>query len=110
MTAAIHITGTFHGGIRLHCTTAVVRRAASIMFGRPEGELAVEDDRDVIGELANVVAGNIKALIPGTNSISLPTIVEGEDYRVSTVEVRSVDNVAFELDGEPVIVTVIEHH
>ena len=109
MTAAIHISGDFHGGIRLECSRTIVRSAASIMFDLPADQLVDDDDRDVIGELANVVAGNIKALIPGTNSISLPTIVEGNDYRVSTLDVRSSAAYSFTLDGESMTVTVVEH-
>lgn len=109
MTAAIHINGDSHGGIRLECSRAIVRRAASIMFDLPAEQLADDDDRDVIGELANVVAGNIKALMPGSNSISLPTIVEGSDYHVSTLDVRSSAAFSFTLDGESMTVTVVEH-
>ena len=109
MTAAIHISGDFHGGIRLECSRAIVRRAASIMFDLPAEQLADDDDRDVIGELANVIACNIKALMPGSNSISLPTIVEGSDYHVSTLDVRSSADFSFTLDGESMTVTVMEH-
>lgn len=109
MTAAIHISGDYHGGIRLECSRTIVRSAASIMFDIPADQLVDDDERDVIGELANVVAGNIKALIPGTNSISLPTIVEGSDYRVSTLDVRSSADYSFTLDGESMTVTVMEH-
>jgi chemotaxis protein CheX len=109
MTAAIHISGDYHGGIRLECSRAIVRSAASVMFDLPADQLVDDDERDVIGELANVVAGNIKALIPGTNSISLPTIVEGSDYRVSTLDVRSSADYSFTLDGESMTVTVMEH-
>ena len=109
MTAAIHISGDYHGGIRLECSRAIVRRAASIMFDLPAEQLADDDDRDVIGELANVIAGNIKALMPGSNSISLPTIVEGSDYHISTLDVRSSVDFSFTLDGESMTVTVMEH-
>jgi chemotaxis protein CheX len=109
MTAAIHISGDYRGGIRLECSRALVRRAATIMFDLPAEQLADDDDRDVIGELANVVAGNIKALIPGSNTISLPTIVEGSDYHVSALDVRSSVDFNFTLDGESMTVTVMEH-
>lgn len=109
ITAAIHISGDFHGGVWLECSRSLVRRAASIMFDLPAEKLADEDERDVIGELTNVVAGNIKALIPGSNSISLPTIVEGSDYRISALDVKSSTGFSFVLDGEPMTVTVMEH-
>jgi CheY-specific phosphatase CheX len=109
ITAAIHITGDFRGGIRLECSRSLVRGAASIMFDQPAETLTREDEIDVVGELANVVAGNIKALIPGNNSLSLPTIVEGSDYQVSTVDVKTTDDYGFSHDGEAMILTFVEH-
>jgi len=109
ITAAIHIHGDFHGVIRLECSRVLIRRAAAVMFATREEALSLDDERDVVGELTNVVAGNIKALIPGSNSISLPTIIEGSDYRVSTLNIESSDDFGFALDGEAMIVTVVEH-
>ncbi len=109
LTAAIHISGDFHGGIRAECSRPLIRRAAAVMFSLREEDLTPDDERDVVGELTNVIAGNIKALIPGKNSLSLPTIVEGTDYQVSTLDVKSSDDLVFALDGELIVVTVLEH-
>ena len=109
MTAAIHISGDYRGGIRLECSRALVQRAGSIMFDLPADQISEEDERDVVGELTNVIAGNIKALIPGSNLISLPTIVEGTDYKVSTLTAKSCDDFAFVLDGESLTFTIFEH-
>jgi len=109
LTAAVHITGDFRGGILVECSRVLVRQAAGIMFSLPAEELTADDERDVIGELTNVVAGNIKALVPGTNSLSLPTIVKGTDYQVSSVDVKSSDEYFFALDGEPMVLTFVEH-
>jgi len=109
MTAVIHISGDFRGGIRLECSRTLIRRAASIMFNLGEDQLCDDDERDVVGELTNVIAGNIKALIPGSNSISLPTIVDGSDYKVSSLDVKSSEDYRFTLDGENMTVTLLEH-
>jgi len=109
LTAAIHISGDFRGGILTECSRGLIRQAAALMFSLSEDDLTSEDEHDVIGELTNVIAGNIKALIPGRNSLSLPTIIEGTDYQVSTLEVKSSDRLVFTLDGKSMIVTVIEH-
>ena len=109
MTAAIHISGDYRGGIRLECSRALVRRAGSIMFNLPADQISEEDERDVVGELTNVIAGNIKALIPGSNLISLPTIIEGTDYKVSTLNVKSCGDFSFLFDGESLTVTIFEH-
>jgi CheY-specific phosphatase CheX len=109
MTAVVHISGENRGGIRLECSRALVRRAGSIMFNLPADQISEEDERDVVGELTNVIAGNIKALIPGSSLISLPTIVEGTDYKVSTVNVKSSTDFGFTLDGDSMTVTIFEH-
>ena len=109
ITAAIHISGDFRGWIRLECSRVLIRRAASIMFNLPEDQLSEDDEHDVVGELTNVVAGNIKALIPGSNSISLPTIIDGSDYKVSTLNIQSSEDFHFTLDGEAMTVTLLEH-
>ncbi|MEX1311822.1 MAG: chemotaxis protein CheX [Candidatus Sulfomarinibacteraceae bacterium] len=109
LTAAIHITGDFRGCVRLECSRALILRSASIMFGQPETELVRDDEIDVIGELTNVVTGNIKALVAGENSLSLPTIIDGSDYEVFTLDVKTMDDYWFALDGEAMIVTVVEH-
>lgn len=110
LTAAIHISGDFRGSVLLECSRTLVRRAAAIMFGLPEDRLTSDDERDVIGELTNVVAGNIKALFPGENALSLPTIVEGTDYRVSSTDVKTLDEHFFSENGEPLTITVVEHN
>lgn len=109
ITAAVHIAGDFSGGIRLRCSRVLIRRAAAIMFETPADRLTTDDELDVVGELTNVVAGNIKAMIPGSNSLSLPTIIEGSDYRVSSLDVKTSDDYGFALEGETMFVTVIEH-
>jgi len=109
MTAVIHISGDYRGGIRLECSRALVRRAGSIMFNLPADQISEEDERDVVGELTNVIAGNIKALIPGSNLISLPTIIEGSDYKVSSLDVKSSTEFGFKLDGDSMTVTIFEH-
>jgi CheY-specific phosphatase CheX len=109
MTAAVHISGDFLGGIRVECTRTLVRRVAAVMFDRGEDDLTEDDERDVIGEIANVFAGNVKALIPGSSSISLPTVIDGSDYTVASLDVASLQAYGFVHDGEPMVVTILEH-
>lgn len=109
VTAAVHIHGDFTGSVLLRGSRALVRRAAEVMFASRGGPMTDDDQRDVAGELANVIAGNLKALVPGHSSISLPTVIEGTAYSVHSVDVRARQDVGFTLDGEPMVVTVVEH-
>ena len=109
VTAAVQIHGDFTGSVLLRASRALVRRAAGIMFATRGGPVIDDDQRDVAGELANVIAGNLKAMVPGHSSISLPTIVEGSDYSVHSLDPSASRDVGFTLDGEPMVVTVVEH-
>ncbi len=106
LTGSIQISGAASGAVHLFCTRELASRAAAAMFGRAPGELAPEEVRDAAGELVNVIAGNLKALLPGDNFISLPTVVQGTDYDVTLLASEPLHEVAFRHDGEPLLVTV----
>jgi len=79
MTGNIHLSGIDHVTIVFECTTALARESASVMFGLQDGELSKEDVRDAVGELLNILGGNIKAILEGDYAMSLPTVVEGQE-------------------------------
>ena len=57
---------------------------------------AIDDDvRDVMGELANMVAGNLKSLLPRGVDLSMPSVVEGSDYALRVCGVNAVERTDF---------------
>ena len=68
----IFITGAWDGSVSLNCTEALARRVASGMFGEAPDRVSPEDIQDALGELANIIGGNIKPLFPAPNRLSLP--------------------------------------
>jgi CheY-specific phosphatase CheX len=42
--------------------------------------LPAEDARDSLGELCNILAGNLKPILPHGVGISTPSVVRGADY------------------------------
>jgi chemotaxis protein CheX len=68
-----------------------------------------EDDvRDVLGELANMVAGNLKSLLPKGVDLSIPTVVEGRDYSLHVCGGNIVERSIFTGSAGDFCVTVIE--
>jgi chemotaxis protein CheX len=69
---------------------------------------AVDDVvRDVLGELANMIGGNLKCiLVPGIR-LSMPSVVDGSDYslRVCGAEVR--ERLAFQCGEGTFWITVL---
>ena len=66
LTSAVHLAGDWSGALLLECNHA--RPATSPDATSPSNSPASVDDvvRDVLGELANMIGGNMKcAMIPG---------------------------------------------
>lgn len=62
--AVISISGQWTGDVVLESSVEVARAAASRMFSTPEEDLAFDEVQDALAELANVIGGNIKSLVP----------------------------------------------
>jgi chemotaxis protein CheX len=90
----IQITGAWNGTISIHCSASVARRAASVMFGIEEVSASMEEIQDALGELTNMVGGNIKGLLPEHQQcqLSLPAcaITDHQLYVSDSVEVAKV--------------------
>jgi len=83
LTAAVHLAGSWKGAVWLRCNSE--QAFAFTMRLMPEASpKGVDDDvRDALGELANMLGGNLKSLLPRGTSISMPSVVEGGDYAAS---------------------------
>lgn len=62
-TACVSLGGGFEGAVTLQCSERLAQRIAGAMLATPPEELTDEAAQDAFGELAHVVAGNIKSLI-----------------------------------------------
>lgn len=108
ITGCVHITGAWEGAVTVDCTIALARRVASAMFA-VRAEAATESEiQDALGEMTNMTGGNIKSLLPAPSILSLPAVADGSDYRLNFPGGRKLSQVAFECDGEPLLVTLLE--
>jgi chemotaxis protein CheX len=105
--ASVHLTGAWCGVVSVHISEGLARRAASAMFGLPVGELTQSELHDAIGEIANMTGGGVKALLPAPSHLSLPSVVSGASFSVSAPGGSLVNDVAFQLGGSQIRVTVI---
>ncbi len=77
MTAVIDFKGDWRGAILLQCSTSEARHLAVMFLGKDEIDGADEDSRDVMGELLNIIAGNLKPILPKGAQATLPQVVSG---------------------------------
>lgn len=104
----VGISGQWDGAVIVDCSPALAGELAGLMFGLGPDEVARDQIEDALGELANMIGGNLKALLPPPCSLSLPTVVEGRDYRVRVPGATVVRDLRFALPKGEMRVLVAE--
>jgi chemotaxis protein CheX len=80
LTAAVHLAGDWNGAILVECNRAQACQFASRFLSMDPPEIVDDVVRDVLGELANMIGGNLKCIITQGIRLSMPTVVDGSDY------------------------------
>lgn len=80
----------WEGVLHLTCSLELAKQVAAALFGGDSGERSIEDAADALGELANMVGGNIKSLLPKPCFISIPESAQGGNDGAVT-EGREID-------------------
>jgi len=106
--ACVQLVGAWQGAVRVDCTVALAHRAARSFAGGEDTEFSVDQIRDTVGELANMAAGSVKALLPQPTHISLPSVADGNDYDLTVRKGRVLLQCPFECEGERLLVSLIE--
>ena len=106
--AQVHIAGTWQGVVVLHTSESLAARIAQLMFNLEGVTPTPGDMQDAFGEIANIVGGNIKGLLSERGAhLSLPAVVQGQNYSVHVPGSQEVARVEFICEGEPLVVTVL---
>jgi chemotaxis protein CheX len=92
--AAVQIAGQWMGSVVLALSPAAARESASAMLQISADELTAADLQDVAAELANMIGGNLKSLLPGPSVLSLPTIVECRESELRMHNADLIDTVS----------------
>ena len=102
----MHISGAWDGSVFVEATKAHAESAAEAMFASEAGTLSREEVGDALGELTNMVGGNVKGLLGVTTKLSLPSIAGGESYTLRIPGAEIVDRVLLQSASGPVRISV----
>jgi len=82
ISAVIGLSGVVRGAVVISMKKDFAIKITDTLVGSPHQELD-DDVVDAIGEIVNIIAGNIKQYVDGGEQIviSLPTVVKGRDHR-----------------------------
>jgi chemotaxis protein CheX len=78
------------------------------MLGIGAEDVAEADIADALGEMANVIGGGVKSLLPGECALSLPHVVAAAGHRRIWPAVTEVCRLHGSWGDEPVTVSVLE--
>lgn len=107
-TVTVGLSGELRGLVGFHCSGASACRLASKML-QTEIHDFNEQSLDAIGEICNMVAGNLKAKLPGVGdrcAISTPTIISGSSYHMHNPPNSAHYSVCLDFDGQPMWITL----
>jgi len=90
LTSAVHLAGDWNGAVLLECDRRQACRFAGRFLSMDPPETVDDVVRDVLGELVNMIGGNLKCVLTQGIRLSMPSVVDGSDYslRVCGAEVR----------------------
>jgi chemotaxis protein CheX len=75
MIAHTLVAGAWSGSVVVWCDDGFADACAAVLFeGEPCGP---PEARDALGELTNIIAGNLKALLPAPSRLSIPIVASG---------------------------------
>ena len=74
VTASVSVTGVLRGHVLVSCSDNASRNAAAALLGIDLEEVTEDDVADALGELANIIGGNVKSLLPEPCALSLPHV------------------------------------
>lgn len=103
ITAVIGLAGTHKGVLALHYPNAVAFSITSGFLGM-EVDSVNEDVEDAVGEVANMLGGDVKAFLSEKGrdiDLSLPTTVVGKEYEFQSARETDRFIIPFSTDAGP---------
>ena len=101
LSGIIGLAGKFKGMLAIHLPNQTAMAITTAFLGMDVEEIN-EDVCDAIGELANMVAGDLKTALDPKGSdiqLSIPSAIYGEEYTIDCLTDATNITVPFEIEG-----------
>jgi len=107
LTSFVQLAGEWNGAVLLECSRQQACHFAGRILAMDPPESVDDDVRDVLGELANMIGGNMKCGMSSGVRLSMPTVLDGSDYDLRVCGSQVQERIAFQCEGKPFWVTVL---
>lgn len=110
LVGAVHFAGEVVGTMSLHVSQEFAALMTTAMLGIDESEIdGVEEIKDVLGELANIISGNLKSDFLDSDLacvISTPSITRGSDFKIEASKMGDLNRWIFRHKKHEIIVEI----
>ena len=106
--ASVQFLGSWKGAFRIECTPEQTFEFAKRLLNVDRPQEVDADVCDAFGELANMIGGNLKAVLPHPVHLSMPSVVQGADYSTHICKPIIVSQQAFLCEMGAFWVTLVE--
>ena len=106
VTASIGVAGAWNGLAVLRCGLPAAGEIAGAMLDIEPVGASADDCADALGELVNILAGNVKSLLPKPSHLSLPQVVVGR-AKVVWPGTTPLHTLRVTLNTEPTVLTIL---
>ena len=108
VTAVVHFVGSWSGAVVLECNPEQTSYFTRLLLPSHPADVLDDDARDALGELANMLAGNLKATLPKGICLSAPSVTVGSDYSVRICGRNMIERLSFDSPCGAFWITLVE--
>lgn len=105
---SVSFAGDATGMVSIHVGDNFSRELTAEMLGMEIEELEGDEEiRDMLGELSNIVGGNLKSTFTDAGlvcALSTPSFTTGTDFKIESLNMETYERFAFDCDGNIVFV------
>lgn len=98
LTAAVHLAGEWNGAVLFECAPAQACRFTGRFLSMDPPDNVDDVVRDVLGEIANMIGGNLKCVLMRGIHLSIPSVREGCARGTSSRLTRVRERLAFQCE------------
>jgi chemotaxis protein CheX len=96
LTSAVHLAGVWNGAVLFECDRRQACRFAGRFLSIDPPDRVDDVVRDVLGEVANMIGGNLKCILSHGIQLSMPSVVDGSDYSLRVCGAGVRERLAFQ--------------
>ena len=108
VTSIVYFVGAWSGAVILETGPAQACFFSQRLFSAGQPSIIDDDVRDSLAELANMLAGNLKSVLPRGVTLSVPSVVEGSDYTLRICGGNMVERLGFSSPSGAFWITLVE--